>query len=164
MSLPLHLSIHIILSLLAGFIVFKITKKSLISFFFALTAGVAVDFDHLIDYFMTFGWHFNFYYFENGYQFLKTDKIHIWFHAWEYVIIFIVLAVIFKSKLIKTIFFSLALGLFFHLGADCILNEGMKPQAYSIAYRIENDFNIERLVTPEHYKKHLEQKKIINIP
>jgi len=161
MSLPLHLSIHVVLSLLAGLIVFKITKRPFISFFFALLSGVMVDADHFIDYFAAFGWNFNLNYFVNGYQFLKTDKIHILFHAWEYVIIAIVLAFFLKNKLVKATLISLALGLFFHLSTDCILNEGMKPQAYSIVYRIENNFDVEKLVTPEHYKKHLEQKESV---
>jgi hypothetical protein len=64
--------------------------------------------------------------------------------------------------LIKAIFWGLALGLFFHLSADCMLNEGMKPQAYSVVYRIENNFDVKNLVTSEHYKKHIEQKETVS--
>lgn len=161
MSLFWHIFIHIALSLLAGLIIFLVWRKFWLAIIPTLISGVAVDFDHLIDYLLAFGWHFRLDYFERGYQFLKSDKIYILFHAWEYVIIFVVLAVIFRNNLTKTIFFSLALGLFFHLGADCLLNEGMRPQAYSIVYRIENNFNTERLVAPEHWQKQIEQKKMV---
>lgn len=158
MSLISHLLIHIILSLIAGFLVFYATKKP-ISFVFSLIGGVAVDFDHFIDYFLAFGCHFRLDYFEKGYQFLKSDKIYVLFHAWEYVIIMAVLAYFTRNKLIRAAIISLALGLFFHLGADSALNEGMKPQSYSLIYRTENNFDIERLVTPEHYKNHTKLKE-----
>jgi membrane-bound metal-dependent hydrolase YbcI (DUF457 family) len=160
MPLPLHLSIHIFLSLLAGFLVWRIWRKPWASFISALIAGVAVDFDHFIDYFLAFGLNFKPHYFLNGYQFLKSDKIYIIFHAWEYVIIFIVLAIIFRNKLAKAILFSLALGLFFHLSADSILNEGMKPQAYFLVYRTENNFDTGKLVTADHWQKQKQQKEI----
>lgn len=162
MSLPWHIAIHIFSSLLAGTVVFLFYRRYLFSFLPALGAGVAVDLDHLIDYFYAFGWNFRLDYFMRGYQFLKSDRIYIWFHAWEYVIILIIAAYLVKKRAAKAVFFSLALGLFFHLMADSVLNEGMKPQTYSLLYRAENGYKIERLVTPEHYKIHQENKKSVN--
>ena len=162
MSLPVHISIHVILSILAGALVFGITKKPLASFTSAFLSGVAVDFDHFIDYFLSFGVRFHWEYFANGYQFLKSNKIYILFHGWEYVVIFLAAAYFVKNKLARAILLGLAMGLFFHLSADCLLNEGMKPQAYSIIYRVGNNFDIEKLVTPEHYEKHIGWRKTAN--
>lgn len=162
MNLFWHLTIHLALSILAGSIIFIIFRKFWPAFLSAIIAGVVIDFDHLIDYFLAFGGDFHLNYFLSGYQFLKTDKIYIWFHAWEYVIIFIIAAIIIKNSIVKITLFSLALGLFFHLSADCLLNEGMRPQAYSIIYRIKNNFDAERLVTAEHWQKHNKQKETVS--
>jgi len=169
MNLFLHILIHILLGFLAGIISWQIYKKDLhahwqvfLVFFSALASGVAVDLDHFIDYFLAFGFQFNFDYFLSGYQFLKSDKIYIFFHAWEYVVIFVILAVILRKILAKAIFFSLALGLFFHLSADCLLNEGMRQQAYSMVYRIKNNFDVESLVTVEHWQEHIKLKENVN--
>jgi len=49
----------------------------------------------------------------------------------------------------------------FHLIYDTSANEGMKFSSYSIIYRAENNFDIERLVTPEHWKEHLQGKQLV---
>jgi len=82
--------------------------------------------------------------------------------SWEYVIIFLILGLfIFKSKTAKTVIFALAFGMLFHLIYDTSANEGMKFSSYSIIYRAENNFDIERLVTPEHWKEHLQGKQLV---
>lgn len=155
LSLPIHLSIHIFFALLAGFIVWLFFRKSLIlTLLGGFLGGFMVDFDHFIDYFLAFGWNFNLYWFIKGYEFLKNDKIHLFFHAWEYVFLFAFLAIILKFKFLKLklFLFSLALGLFFHLSGDIIMNEGLMVRSYSMIYKIKSDFMIEKLVTPEHYQ------------
>lgn len=152
MPLTLHIAIHIFLSLAAGFIVWKIYKKPFLAFFFALLSGVAVDLDHFIDYFLAFGFHFRLDYFSQGYQFLKSEKVYVLFHAWEYVIILLIIFLFIKNKTGKAIFLSLALGLVFHLSAD-ILIDAAPIKTYSIIYRAENNFEIEKLAYPEHWEK-----------
>lgn len=166
MPLAIHLSIHILSGLLAGYFVWKLWKKPLPAFVFSFIGAVAIDFDHFIDYFLAFGWNFSaswrINYFTNGYQFLKTDKIYILFHGWEYVIIFGILGLfIFKNKTVKTIFFALALGMLFHLTYDVSANAGMRFLSYSIIYRMENNFSLQKVVTPEHWQKHLKNKQAI---
>lgn len=163
MSLFFHLLIHVSLSLLAGLIVFMITRKFFISFFPALAAGVAVDIDHLIDYLLAFGFNFRLEYFLNGYQFLKSDKIYILFHGWEYVIILVILVKVFKNEKFRAVFLGLALGLFFHLAADTFINN-IPLKSYSIIYRAEKKFAIEELVYPENWKKHQVQKGQVILP
>lgn len=161
MPLSLHLSIHVFLALLAGFIVWRIWKKPLISFFFALVSGVAVDFDHFIDYFLAFGWNFRLDYFKEGYQFLKSDKLYIFAHGWEYAIILVILVFLTRNYAWKSLCLGLALGLFFHLSADVLIDQ-MPIISYSILYRAKNNFALEKLVYPEHWAHHQALKRNVN--
>ena len=161
-SLPLHLSIHVFFAILCGFVAWLAWKKTMAAFLSALISGVAVDFDHLFDYFMAFGWSFNLAYFIKGFEFLKTGKMYTLFHGWEYAIVFGLAVFIFKNKTVKTIFLALSLGLFVHLCSDVIIDK-VPIKSYSIIYKIKNNFDLEKLVTPEHWQKHLKKKQQINL-
>lgn len=162
MDLFLHLSLHILTGILAGYIVWKIYSLPKASFFAGIAGAFFVDFDHLLDYFLAFGWNFNLEYFFKGYQFLKGDKIYVLLHGWEYVIILLILAIwVLKNKTAKSVILALALGLFFHLSVDSLTNEGAKISTYSMIYRIKSNFNLKPLVTPEHYLDHQERKNIL---
>jgi hypothetical protein len=119
----------------------------------ALAGGVIVDFDHFIDYFLAFGFNFKFSYFTHGFQFLKTDKMYTLFHGWEYVIILLILNLILKNKTAKTIMAGLTLGLFLHLVTDVNLNK-IPMRTYSVIYRVQNNFSLEKFVTTEHWGRH----------
>ncbi|HAI74431.1 MAG TPA: hypothetical protein DCS28_00995 [Candidatus Moranbacteria bacterium] len=157
LSLPIHLSIHIAFGLLAGLIVWRIWKKPWQAFFFALAGGFLVDFDHFIDYYFAFGFAWNWDYFRNGYPFLKSGRILVLLHAWEYATILVLLVFLVKSKIAKTILLSLALGLCFHLATDVVVDE-MPVKSYSIVYRISHNFEIKYLINPSNYEKHLQRK------
>lgn len=159
MSLSLHLSIHLVLALAAGLIAWKITKGNIYQCLFtAVLAGVLVDLDHLIDYFLVFGLSLNFDYFARGYQFLKSDKMYILFHGWEYVAILSATAIsIRRSNIYKAVALSAALALFIHLSTDVILND-IPTRSYSLVYRISQGFNIAGLVSSEHYNNHQMEK------
>jgi hypothetical protein len=165
MPLIPHLSIHLTLSLFASFLVWLFFEKHLSGIILgALLGGFLIDFDHFIDYFLAFGLNFKLSYFTRGYEFLKSDKIYILFHGWEYVILLVALALVLKNKTIRTIgatgafIFAIALGAFFHLGADIVLNEGMTVKSYSIIFRAKNNFQMEKIVTPEHWQNHIKKK------
>jgi hypothetical protein len=160
MKLFFHLSIHVLLAILAGFLVWKIYRKLFWAFFCSMLAGVLVDFDHFIDYFLAYGWSFNFYYFIKGYEFMKNNKNYTFFHGWEYVAILLLLWLLVKNKFAKTIFLALTLGLFFHLAADVVI-DGVPVKSYSIMYKIKNNFDVERLVTPEHWERHQRNREAL---
>lgn len=158
-----HLLLHIITSLIAGYIVWKIWGKAMSAFLWGFIGGTLIDLDHLLDYFLAFGWSFNIEYFAKGYQFLKSDKIYILFHGWEYVIILLVIAIwAVKNKVIKSVILALALGLCFHLSVDTITNEGAKISTYSVIYRVKRSFELKELVTNDHYIDHQVRKDLIN--
>lgn len=162
MSLPLHLSIHVALSLFAGFLIWKWRGNLILAFLGALVGGVLIDVDHLIDYFLAFGWHFRLSEFLHGQQFLVDNRIYVLFHGWEYVILLLFLAfVVVQKEYIRTVLFSLALGMLFHLMFDVSVNDGMTVRGYSIAYRAWNGFRIEHIVTPEHLERHMMEHEAV---
>lgn len=157
MNIFIHISIHFFVSLLAGTVVFFIWKKAFFSFLAAIVGGFLIDVDHLVDYYIAFGFYFRLDYFLKGYQFLESDKLYIFLHGWEYGIILLVVAFIVREKITRSVFLALALGLFFHLTTDVFLNS-MPAKSYSLVYRIKNEFSIEKLVYEDHYKNHLLEK------
>ncbi|NTW13967.1 MAG: hypothetical protein HGA31_02975 [Candidatus Moranbacteria bacterium] len=160
MSLPLHLLMHVFLSLVAGFVVWKIWNKPFVSFAAAVAGGVLIDLDHFIDYFLAFGFSFNPDYFTHGYQFLQSGKIYVLFHGWEYAIILLIGLFFVKRKpVLQSVFLALALGMLLHLCFDMFANEGLMFKSYSVLYRIHNDFENEALVTPEHHESFLIERQ-----
>lgn len=163
MLLFLHLTLHILTGVIAGYIVWMVWKNPLPVFSMAFIGGVLIDLDHFIDYFLAFGWQFRLEYFLKGYQFLASDKIYIFFHGWEYVILLSAVAWLVKGNVkIKAAVLALALGMFFHLSIDVFTNEGAQLKTYSIIYRAKNNFDLKALVTQEHYQDHQIRKKLIN--
>ena len=158
MSFPLHESIHIVASVIAGLIAWKLHKRFWGSMLAAFLGGVLIDLDHFIDYFMVFGPTFNLNYFIHGYQFLKSGKVHIFFHAWEYIVpLFLLFLVVKKNKFWATFIVAFTLAMFSHLLIDTLTND-MYFKAYFITKRVEVNFDTEKLVPPEHYQDDLKRR------
>jgi len=167
MELLLHELIHLVLSLLAAFFVYRLLKcKSYISIVASIVGGFLIDIDHLVDYFFAFGIHFSLNYFLKGYQFLKSDRMYVPFHSWELVILLLIIFLIFsyfKNRIVlKTILLSFCIALFFHLATDVILNR-ISIKSYSFIYRLQKNFSLKELVSQIHYQKHLKQKKAVGL-
>jgi hypothetical protein len=154
MPLLIHLSIHFILAILAGGIVYKIWGRLYISLIAGLIGGVLIDLDHFIDYYIAFGPNFRLDHILSGFEFLKNEKIYLFFHAWEYVALLMALAFFLKNKKVKSIFLGLALGILLHLAVDIYVN-GLPYNSYLLTSRIKNNFLIEKIVNPENYQKFL---------
>jgi hypothetical protein len=136
MSLASHLLFHVFTALIAGYIVWRFWRHPLLSFGIAFVGAVLIDLDHLIDYYIAFGSHFDMLSFIHGEQFAKNDKIYVLFHGWEYVILLIAVSWLIKSNIkLKVAVLALALGAFFHLLIDVNVNHGMTVQGYSVVYR-----------------------------
>ncbi len=168
MNFFVHETIHIALSLLAGFLAYKIffvqnqnKNRLFLLLLIGFIAGVLVDLDHLFDYFIAFGPHFNLEYFIKGYQFLKLDKIYTPLHGFEYVVFFLIAILISKKKVIKSTFLAIALALFLHLVVDIFVNN-LPPKTYSLIYRASKNFNLKDLVYPDHYQQDLIRKENLN--
>lgn len=160
MGLFWHLSLHVLTAFVAGCIIWRIWRKPVPSFIAGFLGGVLIDLDHLIDYFLAFGPRFNLGYFLQGYQFLKSDKIYVLFHGWEYVALLAGLGLMIRSNLwLKSAILSISLAAFFHLVVDVNINKGMTFSGYSIVCRVANGFDIEKIVTLEHYQDHRSEKE-----
>jgi len=171
-NIYLHLTIHFLLSILAGYVVFRFWDKkwrvgtrterlgrsgtgAIIG---GILGGFFIDLDHLIDYFLVFGWKFNLNYFLKGWSFAKSDYIYIFFHSWELVLLLLIIFLILKKGLVKTFTLALALGMCAHLFTDYTMT-GAPASLYFLTHRAKNEFKIEKLFPPEDYQSHLEDRE-----
>lgn len=160
---PLHIFTHFALAILVGYLAGRHFKQIKLGILIGFLGGFLIDLDHLLEYLLFFGPHFNLGYFLDGRQFLLSNQIHLWFHAWEYIPLLILAAIILKKhKILETILVTLALAMSVHLLTDSIINQ-YSLQYYSLAYRADNNFAVEKLLSPEEYLKHLEQRRELGL-
>lgn len=158
MPLALHLFIHLFLALLTGYLVGRHFKNIWLGITAGFLGGFLIDLDHVLEYFFIFGFHLNLYYFLTGRQFLKSDRIYIIFHAWEYIVPLLGLAWLFRQKkALKVFLLSLALASLVHLISDSLINN-YPFKFYSIIYRSEQSFAAPRLLSPGQWTRNLELK------
>lgn len=127
-----HELIHFLAGLPFVFFLLRRFKKWWIAIALYLSVFL-VDFDHWVDYFLwTQVKGANFWQNPLATRFFETaDKIYVPLHAWEIVLILLILAWRFK----KVIFLAVALGLFSHLVVDQ-LSYQTHVFSYSLIYRI----------------------------
>ena len=109
---------HLGLSIIAGYVSFKRSRR-LLSYFLAILSGFLVDLDHVIDYFLHKGLKFDLRSFISGQHYHDTNTSYILFHSWELILVLGVL-LIFNKK--KDLLFPIFLGLLFHLIWDYLTN------------------------------------------
>jgi len=161
MNIYLHLSIHLLLSILAGYAIFRFYDKKWVAIVGGVLGGFFIDVDHFIDYFLILGWQFRFDYFLNGWAFAKSDHVYIFFHSWELVLLLLAIFLILKKGVAKTFILALTLGMCVHLFTDYAINKA-PTSIYFITHRAKNNFEIERLVSEEEYQEHLEDRELLN--
>lgn len=161
--LPLHLFIHFTLAYLVGLAIGLRFKELEIGIMAGILGGFLIDLDHLLEYFLFYGWHFNPLYFIEGREFVLTNQIHLWFHAWEYVPLVLLLAWLVRQRRAWAAFFvALALAGFVHLASDCLINN-YPVRNYSLIYRYHVDFSAPQLLNPEQYQKYIESRAYFNL-
>ena len=135
------------------------------SFIGAMLGGFLIDSDHMIDQFIAFGFDLSLEKFVMGSSFIQTDMAYIFFHGWEYVLLLFMLYFFLRDvgRLIKwqAFFLAMALSMFGHLMVDSNTNH-MSYNSYSILYRIEHRFEMEKMINPELWWEHLQDKKDIS--
>ncbi len=158
MPLPLHLFIHFSLAILSGYLAGKYFKNIKLGILVGFCGGFLIDMDHVLEYLLVFNFHFNFLHFIQGRQFLTSDQLHLWFHAWEYVPVLALSGWLFrKNKIIKTIFFTLAFSAGIHLATDMIINQ-CPFSFYTLTYRAKHNFAASELMSPESYQENQKLK------
>ncbi|MBU4299207.1 hypothetical protein KJ636_04145 [Patescibacteria group bacterium] len=139
MTLKVHFTISAAVGLAFG-LIFK-------SYFIGMASwliGWAIDFDHLMDYFiylLKFKTRPNLGEFLSGDFFKKLGKIYILAHGWEYLILFITVG---SFTLPWQLVLAIALSYSLHLFLDqlaCNTNKWM----YFLIYRIKVNFNVNKL-------------------
>ena len=128
-NLLIHEVLHGLIVLPSAYYIFKKTNSMKLLALVILVTYM-IDIDHLIDYFIFYGFTFNFSDFLRGSQFV-TDKALIILHGWEYVILILYLS---KNRRLKWVAFSIILGYIPHLILDT-LNVG-DVKLYILSYRL----------------------------
>lgn len=163
MPLYIHLAIHFLLAVLVGYLCGRVFKQVRLGIIVGIIGGFLIDLDHVLEYFLIFGTTFNLEYFLESRQFLISEKIRLYFHAWEYVPIFLLLVWFFRAKQkLQLIFVTLAFSSSVHLISDVLINN-YYFRYYSIVYRYERDFSSSQLLSEEQYQRNLEYKKELGI-
>jgi hypothetical protein len=154
MSLFTHLLIHASFSILVGLLIGAFFGSTLIMIWSAFIFGFLIDVDHLIDYFLSYK-KFNLKKFLNSEQFLYSGRLIKLFHAWELVLILLIISLFyFNNLLIQGIFISASLSLFVHLLSDCLINR--EPLIfYCLSYRINNNFALNKRQKADFIKKNI---------
>ncbi|MFA7087771.1 MAG: hypothetical protein WC146_00285 [Patescibacteria group bacterium] len=163
MPLYIHLSIHFIAAVLSGLAVGYYFKKPLLGVIAGIAGGFLIDLDHVLEYFLVFGPQFSFWMFFHGRQFLNSDQTRIFFHAWELAPLFLLVAFIFRRN--KKVFIFLLAFVFaglVHLISDCFIND-YPPRNYSLIYRAQRGFLTEKILSPEQYQEHLDNRRAIGL-
>ena len=158
MPLFIHLFIHFFLAVLVGYLVGWHFKRIPWGVLVGILGGFLVDLDHVLEYFLVYRFNFNLIYFLQGREFLVSDRIHLWWHAWEYVILLVFIARLAKKQLlVSTIAVTLACALSVHLLTDSVINK-YPPRFYSLSYRSEQNFSAQKLLSPSEYQTQQETK------
>jgi len=159
LPLPLHLAIHLYLAILTGYLAGRYFKNIWLGLLIGVCGGFFIDLDHVLEYLLVFNWHFNIYDFFKGRQFLASDKIHLWFHAWEYVFGFLLLAWFLRKKeILKIILITLSLAMSVHLLTDTVINK-VPLKFYTLTYRANLGFEAINLMSPEAYQENQDLKR-----
>lgn len=154
MDIPLfwHLFIHFFFAILSGYLAGYYFKNIPLGIMFGFMGGFLIDLDHVLEYLLVFNGQFNLQHFFDGRQFLFSEQLHLWFHAWEHALVLLLIAYFFRrNKTVKIIVMTLAFAGTIHLISDCIINR-VPPQFYSLSYRASRGFAMKNLMTPEVYQ------------
>jgi len=127
--------VHLLLSTLIG--LFFWSTSGIWGLVGAIFAGFLVDSDHMIDYLIYLkNWRkFSIKQFISSEQFVKSNKLYIFFHSWEYGLIFLTLSITLNFPILTTISISYLT----HLTIDQLTND-VRPFTYFILARAKHGF------------------------
>ena len=103
--------------------------------------------DHIFDYFLKYGWHFNFKEFFHFFYEIKHQKITLILHGWELLIIFFVVAMLMEWNLWVT---GVLIGYGQHIFFDFFYNKA-SFNGYSLLWRWRKGFDSE-IIFPKNRK------------
>lgn len=119
------------------------TTRSLVFAGVSFFAGFIIDIDHLIDFTREYGLSSDPRKLFKVFHETRFNKLFLWFHAWEWLIILFALSFIFEGNRVLPGLFA---GMLHHLILDQCCN-GVTPLGYSIVYRAVHQFSMPKIVT-----------------
>lgn len=127
---------HIICTVtISGFV--YLTFHTAVSFFASLLAGILIDIDHLLDYYLQRGFSLRM---KNIYIWFCDKKykfVFIFFHSLELILLLWVAISVFKLGMLWVAF---AIGLTQHIIIDIFSNRELTSYAYLLSYRVIKGF------------------------
>lgn len=134
---------HIVSSGIISSVIYALTNSPL-SAIASFLAGVFIDLDHVIDYYLNYGFNHKF---KEAYEAMvnfRLSRIYLFLHSLELLAVFWV--VIFLIPL-GSIYCAIAIGFTQHIIFDQISNP-VSPKAYFLSYRVSNKFKHESIIDP----------------
>ena len=134
---------HLFGALIAAILTYIFYSNIYLSFI-SFSVSMLVDIDHLLEYFLAEGLSLKIKFKKilSGENIQKIGKIYVIFHAWEYLLLLLIIYAITQNPLCMSLF----LGLLSHYIVDTLSNE-VVPLAYFITYRIKVNFDIKKIGT-----------------
>jgi len=132
---------HIIASGIISYMVYMVTNSPL-SALASFLAGVLIDLDHLIDYYLNYGLTYKIKEIYKAIEELQLPKVYVFLHSYE--VLVVLWGLIFLVPL-NHVYFAIAIGMTQHMFFDQLCNP-LKPKAYFLIYRIANGFEREHFI------------------
>lgn len=134
---------HIVSSGIISSIIYALTNSPL-SGLASFLAGVFIDLDHLVDYYLNYGFDYRFKEVFEAFNNFKLPKIYVFLHSFELLAIFWISIFLFP---LNQICFAIGIGVTQHIFLDQIYNP-ITPKAYFLSYRLANKFKKESVFNP----------------
>jgi len=131
-------AISYLIFVLAAYLIFGFFN--LYGFLLGFVVTIFIDADHLVDYFLSEGFHLNLHKFFSGVHFKKTHRVFVVAHGWEYVFVLLVILIFLKNPFYKILLTYVIIGMAAHLIYDSLHNRP-KWFAYFFVGRAIHKFN-----------------------
>lgn len=106
-----------------------------------------IDCDHLLDYILYFGFNFSLEQLLSARYFVNSGKVRVILHAWEWLVLLLVLYNVFNKDLYKKVIFLLFIALISQLIVD-VFTYNTSFLSYSILFRAYHNFSISVFYKP----------------
>lgn len=138
---------HTVVTLIIGGIFYSLTR-SCAGFIGLVIGGIFIDIDHVIDYFLQTGINFRIKYFFKWCHELHWDRIFLFLHSIELILLFWIIIFIFNPGIFWTGF---VIGVTQHILFDIMFNTGrvkLHILFYLLIFRISKGFRKEFVLRP----------------
>ncbi|MGB2662017.1 MAG: hypothetical protein WBD04_06505 [Candidatus Omnitrophota bacterium] len=129
------LALHAVFTLLLAWFFYRLTGGWLWPAL-AVLGGIFIDVDHLIDYFLYYGYRFNLKDFI-AYNYMASGKIYIVFHSIELITVIWIFSLVFSWAI------PLASGMTLHILIDAFFSHRTTPLFLFLIYRWRKGFSAE---------------------